>query len=444
MKSLAVRRRGFVLGAFAALMSIPFYRRFIASAADPTAPQRLLFVYQPNGTMPDNFYPLEANGEHQLNTIMQPFAPFAERVTVIRGLHNGPRFAGAGDDHQDATVASLTGSNLQFGNGSYTTRPNAPAHENGQSVDQFLGARNALAGMKPSHTLAADPGGDDGWGRIAFDANGAAISPITDPSDFWRNDIEGEITTQDPQALVRRDNQRDILDLNARQLSVLRDQLGAYSANRLQSHLDAVSAARQRLDFSRTCDALGDPGSGTPAERFAKFMDMISVGFSCDLFRTATLQFNRSAGKYPHPELGVNTDSHHLGHQYWEEEATPERKQKIIDISHWFAQRVASLVANLEATPDVDGRSVMDNTLIVWFNEFERGHHSADNQPWVLIGNAGGALRSSASAGPRVVNLGQTRPHNDLLATLCIAFGQDVSTYGDPRYCTGSVISELL
>src|SRR5690606_21470437 len=95
-------------------------------------------------------------------------------------------------------------------------------------------------------------------------------------------------------------------------------------------------------------------------------------------------------------------------------------------VYRWYAQRFAYLLDRLANTPDVDGTSVLDNTLILWGTELGVGWtHKLDNVPFILAGGANSRLRGGQYLD---VKGGQT---TRLLVTALHAMGlTDVESYG--------------
>ena len=61
-----------------------------------------------------------------------------------------------------------------------------------------------------------------------------------------------------------------------------------------------------------------------------------------------------------------------------------------------------------------------------------KGDHNLKDIPIVLAGNAGGFLKTGKS-------FAFNHSHNDLLVTLAQAMGQNITTFGDPAFCTGGL-----
>ena len=121
------------------------------------------------------------------------------------------------------------------------------------------------------------------------------------------------------------------------------------------------------------------------------------------------------------------------------------------DYSAYHGQQVARLVSTLENIPDVDGRSVMDNTLIVWGSELGDGWHGYRHYNPVLVGgswafNTGRYLYwphdtpAEMRVPSQVLAGGMSHvsglPHQKLLISVARAMGLDVDSVG-LRYSRG-------
>ena len=76
--------------------------------ADTTAPkQRLIVMFSPNGTIPDQFWPDTIGEDFEHKTILKPLEPFHDQLLILRNLHNKVR--GDGDNHMRGMSCLLTG-----------------------------------------------------------------------------------------------------------------------------------------------------------------------------------------------------------------------------------------------------------------------------------------------------------------------------------------------
>jgi hypothetical protein len=103
----------------------------------------------------------------------------------------------------------------------------------------------------------------------------------------------------------------------------------------------------------------------------------------------------------------------------------------------WHASELAYLADKLAQIPEGEG-SVLDSTLIVWATEVSKGNsHSLNDIPYLLIGNAQGAIR-----GGQWLNF-PGRSGNDLLVTIARAFDLPLEQIGEAGFTDGP-LDELL
>ena len=141
-------------------------------------------------------------------------------------------------------------------------------------------------------------------------------------------------------------------------------------------------------------------------------MDLLTMALACDLTRVASLQWSRSVSQTRFTWLDITEGHHDLSHRA---DTDADAVNKLTQINTWYAQQIAGLIARLKATPDASGGTLFDNTLLLWCNELAKGNtHSRQDAPYVLAGNAGGALRT----GRFLSYEGQGLPHNNLLVSM--------------------------
>lgn len=93
-------------------------------------------------------------------------------------------------------------------------------------------------------------------------------------------------------------------------------------------------------------------------------------------------------------------------------------------IMRWFCEELRYMCDLMSAIPEGDG-TMLDHTLIVFANELARGnYHSLHPMPYLLVGGAGGAIRTGRFIDYRDVE------NNRLLVAIAQAFGLNVERFG--------------
>ena len=81
-------------------------------------------------------------------------------------------------------------------------------------------------------------------------------------------------------------------------------------------------------------------------------------------------------------------------HQFAHSVPDPDAAANLLAIHRWTSSRIfKGFVEGLDSVMDVDGRTVLDNTLVVWGNELGYSHYNTDVQT-ITAGSAGGAIRT--------------------------------------------------
>ena len=139
--------------------------------------------------------------------------------------------------------------------------------------------------------------------------------------------------------------------------------------------------------------------------------------------------------------MGVPGDGH--GHSHHAGNAAKIASEKRIDV--WRVEQFTKLIQRLKGIQDVDGQSVLQNSLVYYTSEIANGNnHNQDNKPILLAGQLGGAIKTGRlvefpenSAGVfrrcdefSKVGCGQPALGN-LYVTLLRNYGVNVNTFGD-------------
>ena len=137
--------------------------------------------------------------------------------------------------------------------------------------------------------------------------------------------------------------------------------------------------------------------------------------------------------------LNIAEAHHDLSHRADERRRTPSTK--LTKINTWYAQQLAGLIDRLKTTPDGGRRHAVRQHADALVQRAGEGQHPRPpGRPYVLAGNAGGALRT----GRFLRYDGQAMPHNNLLVSSLNAMGVPDRTFGKPDWCTGPLAGPSL
>ncbi|MBL4688727.1 MAG: DUF1552 domain-containing protein [Nannocystaceae bacterium] len=267
--------------------------------------------------------------------------------------------------------------------------------------------------------------------------------PINSPRQLFESLFNGFVPPgADPAQLAELEYQQrrtsKVVDLVKGDADRLIARLGGEDRRRMERHLTAISefedALGQQGGGGSECVLPANPGDDPPIgsstttsspddydttaawsdeeTRALRHTELIHMALTCELTRSVALQYT-----YAHcwlnmfPVTGHTNDLHELGHGGSGTDASP--LEALSDGISWNVRHWARLVDLLKNTPDIDGRSVLDNTAITLM--FEGGHgwdpeaaaysvHSTENMSALIAGGAGGL---NASGGRHIAAPGE-------------------------------------
>jgi hypothetical protein len=308
--SLPTTRREFLrrlqLGAAAA----PFLANLPCLAASgstsKTRKQRMIIIFSPNGVVPPNFWPEKEGTDFALTPILEPLAPFKNRLLTLHGVND--KIRGDGDNHMRGIGCLLTGIELLPGNiqgGSHT-----PAGwSSGHSIDQEI--KNHLQSRPETRTRfgsleygVAVPDRADTWTRMVYAGANKPIAPIDDPYQMF-NKLYGR--AKDQEAL------KSVLDELQEDLKKVRSVVGKDDRRVLDEHTTFVREMEQELKNTKSnvghavpelAEGVKDENDSIP--QLSKMQIELLVGsLAADFTRIATLQYDRSVGGTKMKWLGI-------------------------------------------------------------------------------------------------------------------------------------------
>lgn len=423
--------------AAAALPLLRFVPRSVreARAADGTTPKRLILWPSMNGSPAQHFWPNPGNLA-ALSLILEPLRQWQPKMTFIRGLDI------EGSYNHFAVRSMFTGAPV---NDYLSADPGV------KSVDQVVAdqfAATAPSSMRSLH-LGVIPADSiqfyQLYGRSTFFFNPTPVHYEANPVTAF-DAVFGGLGTGGTPPPPRADYGEDIRAIADAELGKLESRLGASPRElaKVRDHRTALATLGGNGPAApATCDGTTIPsveglrgqlaGNAPRAYDYALFgpimdaqIDIMARALTCGLTRVATLQAGSADGNAIVPVDG-GYPHHNTSH------GDPNTFARV---QRWYAEKLARLLTALDVPDPLDasGRTVLDNSCIVWLSECNPGHDSAD-VPAFYIGGAGGALRTGGFHElPNATN-------RALLKTICRAMGVPD---GQSSQFGGTVLSEVL
>ena len=411
-RQTSLNRRRFLRG-LGACLALPTLESVISPAlraAAPAAnaavtatgaPLRMAFVCFPNGAQQDNWWPTGAGNDFEFNKTMVPLESLKQQVQVISGLDHEnatPGNDGAGD-HARANATFLTGARARKTDG-------IDIHV-GTSIDQLvardIGHLTRFASLELSCDSVRKAGRCDSGYSCAYQYNLSWQSPTTPVAPesnprmvFERLFGSGSPDERQTNFSRRQQTQKSILDFVLDDTRSLQRELGYNDRDKLEEYLSSVRDIETRIERSEKFGALPDPQRETPIgipEDYGQHMelmyDMLALAFQSDSTRVATLLLAGDGTNRAFPQIGIPEGHHYCTHHQREEDL----RNKVAAIDRYYMDFFAGFLKRLDTLKDVDGSSVLHNSMIVYgCGNSDGNRHTHNNLPVVLAGAGGGSL----------------------------------------------------
>ena len=431
----AIPRRTFLRGVGATL-ALPLLEGMVPAfpASRDTASQpaiRLSTVYVPNGVIMEKWTPAAEGANFELTPILEPLAPFRDRMLVISGLAHktADPLPGDGDvaPHDRAGGAFLTG-----------VHPKKEGNV-GISVDQIVAKEFGKHTQLASLELNLDSGEvlgqcQMGWTcayvhTLSWSTPTTPMPTESQPRVVFER-LFGDSNSTDPaERLARMQKQRSILDSVREAAAGLLTGLAPSDRARLTQYLDAIRDVERRIQMAEEQSAkelpVLDRPPGIPArvDDHAKLMmDLQVLAYQCDLTRVITFMFGREQADRTYREIGIPDAHHPLTHH----QNDSEKIAKVIRINIFHAQLFAYFLEKLRSTPDGDG-SLLDHSMILYGSGMSDGNgHLHDNLPILLFGG-----KSSQLNGGRHLRYPKDTPMANLFLTMLDKLNMPLEHFGD-------------
>ncbi|MBT5704783.1 MAG: DUF1552 domain-containing protein [Verrucomicrobia bacterium] len=444
MKKIDFQRRHFLKNLGLGLSSLPFVSGLssLQATSNKTSfpKQRLVIMFSPNGTLPNDFWPdsFGSDAPLALKPILEPLAPYKNQMLLLKGVDN--KIRGDGDGHMRGMSCLLTATELNPGNiqgGSDTPAGWA----SGISIDQHV--RNFFQSREETRTRfgslefgVAVPNRADPWTRMSYAGDNKPMAPIDDPGQMFNRLYGGS---------KDREHLSSVVDHVRNDIKRIAGQISAEDRTLLDEHLHLVRQLENDIAAAKAQSDLDHPepdidpdielvNDNTP-EISRMQIDLMVNALANDMTRVASLQFMRSVGQARMRWLDVKDGHHSLSHK---PDKDLEAYSKLKQFNTWFATELAYLVKRLSETPEPGGvgGNMLDYTQIVWVNELGKGNsHTLSNIPFVFIGGGAGFKTN------RALDFDGT-PHNRLWLSLAQAMGDtELQTFGTERFNKGGALN---
>lgn len=460
MKKYLIQRRSLIkqLGA-AAFLATPVFRSVFAEAQMPS-PKRLILMGTFGGL------PVKAEEpDYDWGGAMSALKQFETETITFRGIKNdawGRLAATVGADcHGGGTISMFSGQSVPDKN-----------HSLDQVVADQIGQTTRFSSLQLG-VVTDGGGGMDGLfqphihnHRTSW-RNGQPQKPDQDPPALFNRLFGSAVpapaptgSTPDVAAQMAAQNRyargKSLLDFLMGQVTSVEAIAGAGEKAKLDSHLTALRELEKGLVDPSTVMGGGTGGggvavapgagcmppaiSGVPGVLNTGLADIQKVGadltalayqaLNCDLTRVISFMWF-SSGDQVHRYNWLNLSDSHHGMEHGSTDAG-QVAADFLTLQRWTLGEIGKLASMLKQTSEGAG-NMLDNSALLIGSDMAQGDHGEAGMPmpYVLLGKAGGTIKSGRQITHSPDPRGPTLSHNDLLVAVGQALGANVTAMGD-------------
>ncbi len=366
--------------------------------AAKAAPNRMAFLYVPNGKNMPDWTPKTEGAGFELPAILEPLRPVKDNLLVLTGLtaDKARPHGDGGGDHARAMAAFLTGCQARKTDGTDIRA--------GISVDQVVAARVGDKTRLQSLEIGCEQGAmagncDSGYSCVYSSTLSwrSATQPL--PKEVNPKLVFERLFGAGPDVdrARRNQNRKSILDFVREDSGDLEGKLGANDRRKLDEYFVAIRDLEQRIERAARLPEVKPPTHVKPAAVPAKYdehlrllCDLLVLAFQADVTRVCTFVFANEGSNRPYPFIGVPEGHHDLSHHGGD----TRKRAKIRDINRFHVGNLAYLLTKLQSIPEGDG-TLLDHCMIVYGSGNSDGNrHNHDDLPVLLAGKGCGTLKT--------------------------------------------------
>jgi hypothetical protein len=400
----SLNRRTFLRGAGASL-ALPFLDAMIPALASADSagrpPLRLGYIYLPIGRIMEDWTPKSEGSSYEMTPTLQPLAGFRDEMLLVSGL--------------DIKAADLLpgekGGTHARPSAAYLTGVHPYNNSVGISVDQVVA--KAIRGDTPlaSLELGLDPAEWAGGNEVDYDGFyrstiswRTATTPLPTQNDprkvferlFGDTDSLDSETTR--RRMIRQGSVLDLVSDRARQLMASVDASDRY---RLEEYFDGVREIERRVQIAESKSESGNLAvleefkrpSGIPesyAEHATLILDMMFLAYQTNLTRVVAFMFGHEGTNRNYLELGAQDGHHSLSHHKGDTRAIDLLRK--IDLHQ--SELLAYFLDRMRSATEVDGSSLLDNSVIIAGSALSDGNNHIHNDvPVAIFGRGQGRIK---------------------------------------------------
>lgn len=384
------------------------------------APKRFGVIFAGNGFHKDEWWAKGEGKDMTLGKVLEPLKPYREKLVFVKGLYNAEALKG--NIHSSMTGNLLSGASLASGGGI----------RSGTSVDQVIARAYGHSTKLPSLVLGcekANPSVHKNYSML-YSSHISWSSPTTPtPLEVYPSLAFDRMFKEGGHK-----SDKSVLDSVLEDAKSLRRDISGADQKKLDEYLNSVREVEQRIERAGkrgelqgwrpkvTKPYIPRPADGVPqdiGEHMQLMSDIMVLGFLTDSTRVCTLKLNNDHSSLRFSHIGIDYMIHHL--------LSHQESADWLKVNQYFTKWVAYIASKLDAVQEGE-RTALDNTTLMYCSSMLTGSHIATQLPVVLIGGAGGTLKTG-----RVLDYNgkSNRKMCSMYLSLLEKYGVKADTFGD-------------
>jgi len=208
---------------------------------------------------------------------------------------------------------------------------------------------------------------------------------------------------------------------------------GATDRARLADYLDNVREIERRIQAVEAGNGSGEPWEipgapdGTPdtfTDHVRMMFDLQLLAFRSDITRVFAFKLGRDGSNRAFPDSGVNGAFRIMPHHG----ENPARIRDFAKLNSYHVSTLPYLLKALQDTLDSDGRTMLDNTAVLYGSPMGNpNQHNHKRVPFLIAGHGGGALKGGVHLKAK-----NGTPLSNVMLSLLHSLGlNDLTSFGD-------------
>lgn len=378
-----------------------------AAMADTQAPfpaRRMAYIFFPNGYPRGAWHPAKVSPQGELlelNEWMSPLEPFKQDIIIPTNL-----LTPMGHGHIEGPVCWLT-------EGGFDERKITTG---GISVDQLAAKHIGSQTLLPSIELSLK-----GEGFFSNDLPRNSIS--------WNEHGMPIVREIEPRVVFDRifsrstggATNRSVMDAVLADAKSLQKRVSSADRQRLDQYFESINVLEKRIEFAERqtdsvmrdkalTDTLTPPAPGIPSNHhdyIRIMMDLIVLAFQTDATRVCTFMLDHEQSNRYLDFIGdVRGTWHALSHYRnasgmtddddgktaWD--SVEQKRAMYAEVNRWHHRQMAYLFGRMKSIQEPDGRSLFDNSMIVYGSSLGDGNEHGEILPTIIAGRGGGTFKT--------------------------------------------------